>query len=366
MTAPGYGRDAPLSADELAAAVAAVRPDWRLVDAGPMPDGSDIVYGVAVREGDGATREAVLKCFRPGKSPTHTPERFLVEVDLLGIVGRETDLPVPSLYGVRESHESAPTPAFLMEYLAGESPPPVTDPAPDGSGEERAADRLLRESGRHLARVHGLRTFASFGELVADPDRRTTGEGKVPAAEPVVRDGHDTWSGRLGALIAFSLDGLGDTRFSDLESGLREYAEERLATLDLAAEAALLHGDYRPGNLLADPETGAVTAVLDWGAAQAGDPRYELAWAVREFSGRAPLGSPVGERVRDALFDAYEDERGRSFDRGSGEFEERQRFYRAVTWITELRWFDYWWGGADESVREERAARLRENAAELR
>ncbi|QLH78521.1 phosphotransferase [Halosimplex rubrum] len=365
MTAPGYGRDASLSADELAAAVAAVRPDWRLVDAEPMPDGSDIVYGVTVREGDGEPREAVLKCFRPGKSPTHTPERFLVEVDLLGIVGRETDLPVPERYGVRESHESAPAPAFLMEHLPGDSPPPVTDPTPDDSGEGRAADRLLRESGRHLARIHDLRTFESFGELVADPDRRTTADGGSPAAKPVVRDGHNTWTGRVGTLIAFSLDGLADTRFADLESDLREYADERLATLDFAAEAALLHGDYRPGNLLGDPETGRVTAVLDWGAAQAGDPRYELAWVVREFSARAPLDSSVGERVRDALFDAYEGERGRSFERGSGEFEERQRFYRAVTWITELRWFDYWWGGADESVREKRATRLRENVEEL-
>jgi len=109
-----------------------------------------------------------------------------------------------------------------------------------------------------------------------------------------------------------------------------------------------------------------VTAVLDWGAAQAGDPRYELAWAVREFSWRSPLDSPAHDRVRDALFEAYEAERGTAFDRESDAFEERQRFYRAVTWITECRWFEYWWADADEAVREGRAARLRENVRELR
>lgn len=360
MTLPGYGRDAALSADELAATVEAVCPDWRLVDADPMPEGSDIVYGVTVRDGDGPTRDAVLKCFRPGKSPTHTPERFLAEVDLLGIVGRETDLPVPDLFGVRESHESAPSPAFLMERLPGEPPSAAAGPS-DRPTDGGTTDRLLRESVRYLARIHDLRSFESFGELVGASNRRDTG---ADPAEPVVRDGHDTWADRLDALLAFSLDGLADTRFADLESGLREYAEERLAALDLDADAALLHGDYRPGNLLAD-STGEVTAVLDWGAAQAGDPRYELAWAVREFSGRAPLGSPTAERVRSTVFDAYEDERGRPFDRGSDEFERRQRFYRAVTWITELRWFDHWWAGADESVHEDRAARLRGNVEEL-
>jgi len=361
MSFSGYGRDASLSTADLAAAVAAVRPDWGLVDAEPMPEGSDIVYGVTVRDGDGATRDAVLKCFHPDKSPTHTPERFLVEVDLIGIAARETDLPVPERYGVRGSHESAPTPAFLMERLPGESPSAVADPvAADAAAP--ATDRLLRESGRYLARIHDLRTFEAFGDLVTDADR-TAGDDP---ADPVVRDGHRTWTERLGDLTTFSLDGLDGTRFADLEPRLREYADERLTALDLRAEAALLHGDFRPGNLLADPETGSVTAVLDWGAAQAGDPRYELAWAVREFSGRSPLDSPAHDRVRDALFEAYEAERGTAFDRESDAFEERQRFYRAVTWITECRWFEYWWADADEAVREGRAARLRENVRELR
>ena len=350
MTDPKYGPRDPLSAERVAAAVAALRADWTVLDAEPMAAGSDIVYGVTVRDARDRRREAVLKCFRSdGPVDGRSPERFLVEVDLFELVGGETNVPVPEVHAAYRSREGVPEPAFLMERLPGEPPLGV---AVGGRG--AVAERLLRESGRSLARIHDLRSFDSFGDLVSDD------------GGPVVRDGRATWAERLRDIADGSLDGLAETRFADLERPLRAYADERFAELDLAADAALVHGDYRPGNLLADPETGEVTAVLDWGAAQAADPRYELAWAVREFAERAPVGSATRERVRETLFDAYEGERGAAFDRGSDAFERRQSLYLAVTWMAECRWFDAWWGGADESDREERAVELRENAKELR
>lgn len=359
MSYPSFGPEDPLSRETLAATVSAVRPDWRLLDAEPMPEGSDIVYGVTVATGDGnpngtGSRETVLKCFRTSDALSfRTHERFLVEVDLLELVGCETDLPVPEVYGVCESHDELPAPAFLMERLPGESVSGV----PVG-GNRAVVDRLVRESGRYLARIHDLRTFDAFGDLVA----RST---ESPALdEPEVDEGRADWVDRLRDIVTFALDDLDGTRFANLEGGLREYVDDRLDGLDLDAEPVLLHGDYRPGNLLADPDTGEVTAVLDWGASQAGDPRYELAWVVREFSKQAPLDSPVRARVREALFEAYERERGIAFDRDDA-FERRQRFYQSVTWICELQWFEYWWAGADEAVREARAAQLRENVEAL-
>ncbi|WP_415381637.1 phosphotransferase family protein [Halosimplex sp. TS25] len=360
MSYPSFGPADPLSRETLAATVSAVRPDWRLLDAEPMPEGSDIVYGVTVAATDSSgdnfesEREAVLKCFRSaGALSFRTHERFLVEVDLLELVGRETDLPVPEVYGVRESHDGLPTPAFLMERLPGESVSGVP------VGDNRAVvDRLVRESGRYLARIHDLRTFEEFGDLVAGSAASSARE------EPIVEDGRTEWADRLRDIVAFALDDLDGTRFADLEADLRAYVDERLDALGFATDPVLLHGDYRPGNLLADPDSGEVTAILDWGASQAGDPRYELAWVVREFSKQAPLDSPVHERVRETLFDAYERDRGVEFDRGET-FERRQRFYQSVTWICELQWFEYWWAGADESVRERRAAQLRENVEAL-
>ena len=42
------------------------------------------------------------------------------------------------------------------------------------------------------------------------------------------------------------------------------------------AEPALVHGDFRLGNLIVGPE--GVRAVLDWELAHLGDPREDLAW----------------------------------------------------------------------------------------
>ena len=40
----------------------------------------------------------------------------------------------------------------------------------------------------------------------------------------------------------------------------------------------LVHGDYGPNNILLDPDTLAVTAVLDWAWAHPGDPLEDRAW----------------------------------------------------------------------------------------
>ena len=40
----------------------------------------------------------------------------------------------------------------------------------------------------------------------------------------------------------------------------------------------LVHGDYGPNNVLLDPATSEITAVLDWEWAHAGDPAEDLAW----------------------------------------------------------------------------------------
>jgi len=362
MSHPILGPDDPLSRAELASTISAIRPDWQLVDADPIPDGSDIVYTVTVAptERDGtdpeATREAVLKCFRTADALSfRTHERFLVEVDLLELVGRETDIPVPAVFGVSESHDDHPMPAFLMEQRPGES---VSNVPVDGT--DGVFDRLVRESGRYLAQIHDLRSFDAFGDLVTADN----GQTDATRGEPVVADGRSECIDRVRDIVEDSLDELDETRFADLEAGLREFTEDRLATLDLDAEPVLLHGDYRPGNLLGNPETGEMTGVLDWGAAQAGDPRYELAWVVREFSEQAPVDSPVRRRVRETLFDAYESARDDRLDRDAV-FERRQRFYLVVTWIAELGSFDRWWAGADESVRERRAEQLRENVDAL-
>ncbi len=67
--------------------------------------------------------------------------------------------------------------------------------------------------------------------------------------------------------------------------------------------AAVLHGDFRLGNLMVD-ETGLV-AVLDWELAHVGDPVQDLAWlCVRSWRFGSPLPA-AGLGTREQLMEAY-------------------------------------------------------------
>ncbi|HZM83206.1 MAG TPA: phosphotransferase [Candidatus Limnocylindrales bacterium] len=63
----------------------------------------------------------------------------------------------------------------------------------------------------------------------------------------------------------------------------------------------LVHGDYGPNNLLLDPDTFAVTAVLDWEWAEPGNPVRDLAWC--EWIVRMHHREHID--ALDEFFDAY-------------------------------------------------------------
>jgi aminoglycoside phosphotransferase (APT) family kinase protein len=72
------------------------------------------------------------------------------------------------------------------------------------------------------------------------------------------------------------------------------------------AGAVLVHGDYGPNNVLLDPDTLAVTAVVDWEWAHPGRPIEDLAWC--EWIVRMHHAEHADRPdVLDALFDAYGD-----------------------------------------------------------
>ena len=79
-----------------------------------------------------------------------------------------------------------------------------------------------------------------------------------------------------------------------------------------ATPAAVVHGDFRMGNLICGEER--IQAVLDWELACLGDPMQDLGWlCVRtwRFGGRDPVGG-IGQR--DDLFAAYERATGTAVD----------------------------------------------------
>jgi aminoglycoside phosphotransferase len=63
----------------------------------------------------------------------------------------------------------------------------------------------------------------------------------------------------------------------------------------------LVHGDYGPNNLLLDPDTYAVTAILDWEFSHVGEPVEDLAWCEWIVRTHHPDRVPL----LDAFFSAY-------------------------------------------------------------
>lgn len=94
-----------------------------------------------------------------------------------------------------------------------------------------------------------------------------------------------------------------------------------------ATEPALVHGDFRTGNLLVD-EQGLV-AVLDWELVHFGNPLEDLGWLCAppwRFGGAGPAG---GFASREALVAAYEAAGGRQVDPAELRFWE---IYATLRW----------------------------------
>lgn len=118
-------------------------------------------------------------------------------------------------------------------------------------------------------------------------------------------------------------------RFADLMPSLREYLRETAAELPEPAAPTYCHPDYRYGNLLLDPETGATEAVIDWVWTLSVEPAYNLAIAESKLLGEP--GEQSTERLRRTFRTAYAEQRGGwIFD---DSVRERMTFYQFVSRI---------------------------------
>ncbi len=104
------------------------------------------------------------------------------------------------------------------------------------------------------------------------------------------------------------------------------WLRDRLPTLDPVPDA-LVHGDFRMGNLLCD--SAGLVAVLDWELVHVGDPHEDLGWfcaAAWRFGGDGAAG---GLGSREELYAAYAAASGQPVD------PERARFWEV---LGSLKW----------------------------
>jgi aminoglycoside phosphotransferase (APT) family kinase protein len=118
------------------------------------------------------------------------------------------------------------------------------------------------------------------------------------------------------------LDASGDPR-PVFELGLRWLRDNRPA----AREPAVVHGDFRNGNLIVGPD--GIRAVLDWELAHIGDPLEDLGWlCARAWRwGQRPVVGGMGSRAE--LLTAYA-------EAGGGSLTSQQIFWWQL--LATVRW----------------------------
>ncbi len=242
------------------------------------------------------TRGADRFVLRRGPRPPLPPSThdMLREARLLTALAG-SGLPLPTVLAVCDDVRLLGVPFYLMDYLPG---PIITGELPawaDGEVQRRRISDVLVDT---LVAVHAV-DYAAAG--LAD-------------------------FGRPDGYLSRQVD-----RFAGLwERGRRRDlpAVERLADwlgryVPASPGPAVVHGDYRLGNLIFHADRPSVRAVLDWEMATIGDPLADVGYLVATYAQHGEPPSPLefspvtrlpGFASRDDLVRRYRERSGRSVD----------------------------------------------------
>jgi aminoglycoside phosphotransferase (APT) family kinase protein len=185
------------------------------------------------------------------------------------------------------------SPGILMSFVEGTSVAPRVLRKPEY---ERARERLPAQLAKALARIHSLGPSELDGVLPAAP------------ADPALGQ-IEEWERQL--------DEIGEP-LPAVELGLRWLR----ANLPEAAEARLVHGDFRLGNFIVAGD--GLAAVIDWELAHLGDPAEDIGWLCIRSWRFGNDGLPVaGVGQLNGFISAYEGAGGPVVDR------DRVRYWEA-------------------------------------
>jgi aminoglycoside phosphotransferase (APT) family kinase protein len=288
----------------------------QLIDVEQLTAGaSQQTFKVRVRHREGHEADYALRRAQPGLERSSygqvTPN---VEAELLELAS-SAHVPVPKV--IESLH---PTDGlgdgYLMEWLEGETMGQRIVKLPELQG---AREKLAFECGQALARIHAIDVPNQLWEVLHSV-----------SPEELVRE---TWQAYITLetpqpMIDFT-------------------AQWLLNNLPPESERALVHGDFRNGNLMVSEH--GITAVLDWELCHLGDPMRDLGWlCVNSWRfGRRDL--PVGGfGTVDELVAGYEAESGACVDRGALHFWE---VFGSFWWsVTTLGMAQTWRTGETPSV----------------
>ncbi len=172
----------------------------------------------------------------------------LIETTVLAAMA-STEVPVPALRWVDLDGSRLGRPSLIMDVVPGGCDGFVLN----GTLPLDARVRIATAIYDHLAHIH-LLDWRALGltEVLDDP-----GDQAALAAL-------DSWTGQLREVQL------------DPEPELTYVIAWLRANAPTSERSVVVHGDFKPGNVLLDGET--VTAVLDWETAHLGDPHEDLGW----------------------------------------------------------------------------------------
>jgi aminoglycoside phosphotransferase (APT) family kinase protein len=197
-------------------------------------------WGIQVRDGDGRPHELVLRASDAADPTAGLEGNAGMELEAASLrAAAAAGMPVPAVLCASDDAAALGFPYLISTRVPGESIPRRI--LRSAAGEAR--ERLLAQCAAALAALHA-----------ADPD----GIPGLRADDPLVlwRD----WMDALGQPSAV------------FEIALRWLIQHRPPP----GGAAVVHGDFRLGNLIVD-ESG-LAAVLDWELVHRGDPLEDLGW----------------------------------------------------------------------------------------
>ena len=269
-----------------------------VVDLHPLSGGaSSLTYA-----GQLAEQRVVVKVAPPGVPPVRNRD-VLRQARVIRALGR-TDVPVPGVLFEDAGEPPAVPPLFVMTWVDGDSFEPLFDRDPPDVPADVVSERW-RDAARTMARLHRVVP----GSL---------GLGDEPVATPGDEVGR--WSRTL------------DTVDPALVPGWRDVRDDLHASAPAPVAAAVVHGDFRLGNLLAAGDR--ITAVVDWEIWSVGDPRVDAGWFLvnadpETYRRATPFAGSLASP--DELAAVYEDTLGRPLP-GLAWFEALACFKSAATW----------------------------------
>jgi aminoglycoside phosphotransferase (APT) family kinase protein len=170
-------------------------------------------------------------------------------------------VPVPEVVCADPEGDVFGAPAIVLGFVGGTTIPPEAAGKPSGFGSSFSRSRREVHAPAFvdsLARVHAA------ADSVALPSFERPREDTTEAA-----DGAIAWWRRAWDDDALEQHPMIDVAFDWL-----------VENAPVTGRIALLHGDYRTGNFLFDPQTNRVNAFLDWEMSRLGDRHEDLGWAL--------------------------------------------------------------------------------------